>query len=78
MKHIEITENGKSILSVDVEDVTITERRDVTALYKHGETTPYTLAPSRVTQTVIYYEKYTKNQTTEFTTESRSIEKINK
>lgn len=74
MKHIEITEDGKSIFSADVEDLKITQKRAATALYKHGETTPYTLAPSRVTQTVIYFEEYSTKQTSEFTTEIRMLE----
>ena len=44
--HIEITEDGKSVLSRDFEKVLITENRHISALYKEGEKKPFTLAPS--------------------------------
>jgi len=61
MKHIEITENGKPIFFTDAKEIEIFQVREITPLFKTGSNKPYTIAPSRVIQTVIYLEEYIDN-----------------
>lgn len=44
--HIEITEDGKSVLSRDFDSISISENRHASALYKKGIEKPVTIAPS--------------------------------
>lgn len=46
MYHIEITKDGKSVVSRDFEEVSIVEHRHVSGLYKKGEDKAFTIAPS--------------------------------
>lgn len=71
MKHIEITENGKVIWSADVNEISLSQNRSITALYKQGKYKPYLLAPSRIAQTVIYYEERIDKARSEFHTEEK-------
>jgi len=72
MKHIEVTENGKIIWSADVNEICLSQNRSITALYKEGESKPYLLAPSRIAQTIIYYEEHLKEPHSESNTEEKA------
>ena len=58
MIHIEITQDGKSILSEDYEEsqVRLEERRAVSALFREGEKEAHEIVPSRYCQRIIIAE----------------------
>jgi hypothetical protein len=60
MVHIEITENGKSILSYDADSVKIEEKRHTSALYRDKENTPFMIAPSAKIKMVITADTLSK------------------
>lgn len=78
MVHINIVENGKSLLSVDVKKVDISQHRKITKIFKVGEKKVHAIVPSRIIQTVIMFETDNEPTGAEFYSDDRIVSKVHR